>query len=209
MQVAIIGCGVAGLTLAISLVDQGHQVRVFEKRAAASVRQEGLFLMLAPNGTSRLANLGPLADLTARGIVTTGIELLHERGKRMGFFDQADHQAVFGGPSLSIARNDLINVLLGWARARGIVVRFDCDLTDLTQSPDQVTARFSDGTALSCDWVAGCDGLGSTVRRQIFPDAPAPHYTGLIGSGGITELPSVAGTGGTMRMVFGHDAFFG
>ena len=71
---------------------------------------EGLFLTLAPNGLRALADLGPLTNLTDRGIETLGIALLDERGRRLGFFDQSDHRAAFGAPSLTLARSALITV---------------------------------------------------------------------------------------------------
>ena len=43
---------------------------------------------------------------------------------------------------------------------------------------------------------------------MVFPECPKPHFTGLVGTGGITDAP-VPDTGGVMRMTFGNDAFFG
>ena len=45
----------------------------------------------------------------------------------------------------------------------------------------------------------GLDGLRSSVREMVFPEYPPPRFTGLIGTGGITEAP-IADTGGVMRM---------
>ncbi|MEO8244302.1 MAG: NAD(P)-binding protein, partial [bacterium] len=125
MKIAIIGAGVAGLTLAILLTDQGHTVSLHERRSRDALMTEGLFLTLAPNGTRLLSKLDPGFDLAQAGIPTTGIALLDERGHQLGFFDQSDHQEIFGGPSLTLARNALIAMLLGWAERRGITVSFD------------------------------------------------------------------------------------
>jgi hypothetical protein len=46
------------------------------------------------------------------------------------------------------------------------------------------------------------------VRNVVFPGYPKPHFTRLIGTGGITDAP-VSDTGGVMRMTFGNNAFFG
>jgi hypothetical protein len=56
--------------------------------------------------------------------------------------------------------------------------------------------------------LVAADGLGSSVRNVVFPEYPKPHFTGLIGTGGITEAP-VPDTDGIMRMTFGNNAFFG
>jgi 2-polyprenyl-6-methoxyphenol hydroxylase-like FAD-dependent oxidoreductase len=47
------------------------------------------------------------------------------------------------------------------------------------------------------------------VRRLALPHLPQPVFNGLIGSGGIVDVPSVAPTGGRMKMTFGKRAFFG
>ena len=71
MKVAIIGAGVAGLCLAIRLARQGHRPTVYEQRSRSDLASTGLFLTLAPKLTRALADLGPLADLTDHGIITT------------------------------------------------------------------------------------------------------------------------------------------
>ena len=138
----------------------------------------GLFLTLAPNGTRALADLGPLADLTDHGIITTAIALLDERGKRLGIFDQSDFATEFGGPSLTIARSALINFLLNWADRCGADIRFSTRLTGLANPATSVTAHFNTGPGLTFDWLAACDGIASTARRlrclwPRYPNKPA------------------------------------
>src|SRR5690606_34013531 len=65
-----------------------------------------------------------------------------------------------------------------------------------------------DGSTQTVDFVVAADGLRSTVRGMVFPDYPRPAYTGLTGTGGITESDA-ADTGGVMVMTFGDNAFFG
>ena len=40
---------------------------------------------------------------------------------------------------------------------------------------------------------------------MVFPEYPRPQYTGLIGTGGITEA-EISDTGGLMRMTFGSNS---
>jgi 2-polyprenyl-6-methoxyphenol hydroxylase-like FAD-dependent oxidoreductase len=201
MKVAIIGAGAAGLCLAIGLRKLGHAVTVFDKRPRADLVTAGLFLTLAPNGTRALAALG----VTVPGINTTGIALMDERGHALGFYDQSDFATLYDGPSLTLARGDLIAALLIAAENAGADLHFGTHLTGL----DPATAHFDTGQSQPFDLLAGCDGLGSTVRKLALPDAPNPHYTGLIGTGGILDVPDLPPTEGTMNMVFGHQAFFG
>ena len=68
--------------------------------------------------------------------------------------------------------------------------------------------QLDDGTSHDFGILVAADGLGSSVRNVVFPEYPKPHFTGLIGTGGITDAP-VPDTGGVMRMTFGNNAFFG
>ena len=88
-------------------------------------------------------------------------------------------------------------------------MRFSSPLADLETTGTTVTARFDGQTQMQFDWLAGCDGIGSISRRLSMPRASQPHFTGLNGTGGVADMPDIPATGGTMTMVFGHDAFFG
>src|SRR6266567_8179094 len=58
-------------------------------------------------------------------------------------------------------------------------------------------------------FLVGCDGVHSRTRQLIHPDAPAPHYTGLMSAGGFAPHSSFAPTPDTMHFIFGKRAFFG
>src|SRR5262249_4992580 len=122
--------------------------------------------------------------------------------------EQLDHEREFGAPSITIGRGRLAELLLARARDAGVDVRFGTRVSEVDASPDTVRLRLSHGELLDADILIAADGLRSTVRELVFPEYPAPHFTGLIGTGGITEAP-VPATGGVMRMTFGNNAFFG
>jgi len=56
---------------------------------------------------------------------------------------------------------------------------FDKSLVSFTDDASGVTATFSDGTTAHGDLIIGADGIRSTVRAQILPDAQ-PLYAGYI-----------------------------
>ena len=85
--VAIIGAGVAGLTLAIRLRQTGHQVSVFEARGREGLG-EGAFLTLAPNGINALRAIGLADRISALGIPTLGFEIINGKGKRLARLDE-------------------------------------------------------------------------------------------------------------------------
>jgi 2-polyprenyl-6-methoxyphenol hydroxylase-like FAD-dependent oxidoreductase len=208
LPVAIIGAGVAGLTLAILLRQAGHPVRVFEARSREALA-EGAFLTLAPNGVNALRAAGLAERISALGMPTLGFEILNGSGRLLAHIDERDAQREAGAASVTLKRSALLGALLDEAEALGADVHFEHVLTELRRLDDGVALSFANGISVPAPWVAGCDGVWSRVRRLAFPDAPQPVYTGLSGTGGFIDLPEVPATGGFMRMVFGEKAFFG
>jgi 2-polyprenyl-6-methoxyphenol hydroxylase-like FAD-dependent oxidoreductase len=208
LRIAIVGAGIGGMALAIALKRRGLSPVVIEKRSAVQLRGDGLFLTLAPNGINALRGLGLAEQVIAGGLATNGLAIFNERGKRIGLMDYAAHAQAFGAPSATIKRGVLGAVLLNAALKAGVDLRFGVELNAITDDGSEVTVDF-DGASQRFDAVIGCDGLRSTVRRLVFPDLPQPVYSGLIGNGGVVDLPEIPPTDGVMNMTFGTKAFFG
>lgn len=208
LAIAIAGAGTGGLALALALRRRGMNPVVFEKKTEAQIRTEGLFLTLAPNGVNALRALGLADAVVAAGLMTTGLRLFNERGKSLGLMDYGSHSDRFGAPSVTIRRGALSAALLDAVQQAGIDIRFATPVDDVAQHDAEVQVTAA-GTAERFDALVACDGLRSQVRRRSFPDLPPPHYTGLIGTGGLVDVPGVASTDGIMNMTFGRRAFFG
>ncbi len=206
--IAVCGAGVGGLVFAARLAQAGKRVVALEARSEAACGREGVFLTLAPNGMNGLRPVECYDAVKANGIDTTAIEIQNANGRRLGLAAQSDHEAAFGAPSITIGRGRLAELLIAAARAAGVDLRFSTRVTAVSQTADKVRLALGDGSALDADILVAADGLRSNVRAMVFPEYPAPHFTGLIGTGGITEA-QIPDTGGTMRMTFGNRAFFG
>lgn len=208
LTIGICGAGIGGLVLALRLAKLGFRPMLFEARSREAALSEGEFLTLAPNGMNGLRAVDCFDEVLHEGLETKAIELCNARGKRLALVDQTDHGATFGAPSVTIKRGTLSRILTAKCEANGIVVQFDRRVSSVESQVYSVSLGFTDAASLSVGLLVAADGLRSQVRSQVFPDFPAPHFTGLIGAGGIVDA-NVPATDGLMRMTFGEQAFFG
>ncbi len=79
---------------------------------------------------------------------------------------------------------------------------FDQSLVDFEDHGASVTARFADGTTAEGDLLIGADGIRSTVRTQILPEAQ-PQYAGYIAWRGM--VPEADLPPDLHREVFAHN----
>lgn len=206
--IAICGGGIGGLATALALKQAGFTPIVFERQLPQQLREEGLFLTLAPNGCNALRALGLADKVMAAGLPTRALAIFNESGKRLALVDYAGHVAAYGAGSITLRRGALAGQLLDAVQEAGITIHHGTGIEGITQDADGVALTVNGEQQLFALALA-CDGLRSLVRRRIFPDLPQPRYSGLIGTGGFTEAPGMPDTDGVMNMVFGRRAFFG
>lgn len=205
----IVGGGIGGPVLGMWLRRIGMRVTIAEARTGTALA-EGAFLGVAPNGMHALAAIDLAEPVRRRGFPCTSFEFSNRSGKIIGSIDRSGDERDFGFSLTMIRRSDLHTVLTEEAAARGVDLLFGKRLVDLDCSrASGVVARFADGSETEADFVVGCDGLGSTVRRTILPDAPAPRSLGLLDCGGFAPESGAPLRAGVNEMVFGRRAFFG
>lgn len=206
--VGICGAGIGGLVLALRLARLGFRPIVLEARTREAALSEGEFLTLAPNGMNGLRAVDCYEDVVREGVETKAIELRNAGGRRLFLVNQTDHRAKFGAPSVTVKRGALTRILIAKCEAEGIAVHFGRRVSSVAMNAYSVSLNFTETGGLAVDILVAADGLRSLVRSQVFSDFPAPHFTGLIGAGGIVDA-DVPATDGVMRMTFGDQAFFG
>src|SRR5919197_5795633 len=106
-DVIIVGAGITGLTLALSLHQAGIACRMFE--AAPVFRPLGVGINLLPHGVRELTELGLQAALVARGVETREMSYYTRHGQ----FIYTEPRGKFAGyewPQISIHRGSLHEV---------------------------------------------------------------------------------------------------
>ncbi len=203
----VIGGGIAGPAAAMALQKAGIESVVYEAHPT-SAEGIGVFLTLATNGVDALRTLGAETLAVTVGFPTTAIVLWNGRGKRLGAAE-VSMTLDDGATGHTLKRADLYKAINDQAAGRDIRIEYGKRLIAAENVDGGVRACFADGSDATGDILIGCDGIHSTVRRIIDPNAPAPTYAGLINLGGYVRGVQVDADPGTYHMIFGKRAFFG
>ncbi|MBQ8102140.1 MAG: FAD-dependent monooxygenase [Afipia sp.] len=193
--IVVAGAGIGGLTTALALAQRGFRVIVLER--AAKLEEAGAGLQLSPNASRILIDLGLEPLLAPHMIVPDSISIMTARtGKEIGRVPLGEAAALrYGAPYWIVRRADLQSALL--ARVTGhpdIDLRLGAQFEDVAVYPKGVTVVQRRGTARQQEQalaLIGADGVWSSVRHQIFPEAQ-PQFTGSIawrGTVDATQLP--------------------
>ncbi|MFI7036473.1 FAD-dependent oxidoreductase [Microbispora rosea] len=180
-NVAIIGGGIAGPVTALALRKAGMDATVYEAYPTGADGAGGS-LALAPNGMAALEIVGVAGAVRAAAQPSTRSVMTLANRTRLELPSPAGV-----GPLHTVRRADLYRALRDEAVRQGVRVEYGRRLTGVEGD----TAVFGDGSRARFDVLVGADGVHSTVRRLIDPDAPGPKWTGMLGLEGVSsyEVP--------------------
>jgi 2-polyprenyl-6-methoxyphenol hydroxylase-like FAD-dependent oxidoreductase len=186
-DVLIAGGGPVGLILAIELGQQGVRCELVDKRPApgrlpkmerCNARTMEYFRRMGVAGRVRAAGLPadvPMDVFICAGSLTRP-PLVHHEYPSVSALKAAGRRVNDGSMPLEpyqlISQYTLEPLLRQVAEATpGVTVRFGSELKSFTQDPERVIARVqsSDGAerVVHAQYLAGCDGAASTVRREL------------------------------------------
>lgn len=177
LNIAIVGAGVGGLTLAIALRRSKHEVTVFEQTARFA--RVGADVNLTPNAVHALDKLG-IGDALRKSAAspTHRISRTWDTGEETSRIElRAAAEEKYGAAQLTIHRADLLKELE--AALPPECFRMDRRATGLAQNADGVSIEFADARSERYDAVIGADGIHSVVRSAMF-GAESPEFTGLV-----------------------------
>jgi 3-(3-hydroxy-phenyl)propionate hydroxylase len=207
--VVICGAGPTGLMLAGELALAGVDTVVLERRGGQN-----------------------LVGSRAGGLHARGIEILDQRGIAERFLaeGQTAQTTRFGDATLDIGdfptrhpyglglwQSHIERLLAEWVAELGVPIRYAHEVSGFAQDDAGVTVELADGGSLRADYLVGCDGGRSPIRKAAGIDFPGWEATisTLIAEVEMTEEPDYGirhsasgisgigpiGDGGTLRVV--------
>jgi 2-polyprenyl-6-methoxyphenol hydroxylase-like FAD-dependent oxidoreductase len=181
--VVIAGGGPTGLMLAGELALAGVDVAIVERRASQD-----------------------LPGSRAGGLHSRTIEVLDQRGIADRFLaeGQTAQVAAFAGTPLDISdfptrhpyglglwQNHIERILAGWVGELAVPIYRRREVTGIAQDDTGVDVELSDGQSLRAEYVAGCDGGRSLIRKAAGIEFPGwdPTTSSLIAEVELAEEP--------------------
>jgi 3-(3-hydroxy-phenyl)propionate hydroxylase len=157
-EVVVVGGGPAGMMLAAELTLADADVVVIERRETQD-----------------------LESPRSRGLHAGTIEVLDQRGIADRFLAEGTPMQVqgFAGIPLDISdfptrhnyglallQSDFERIMAAWLAELGVRIMRGGEITDLTSHHDHVEVTLVDGTGLHAQYLVGCDGSRSLVRKK-------------------------------------------
>jgi 3-(3-hydroxy-phenyl)propionate hydroxylase len=188
--VVIAGGGPTGMMLAAELALANIDVQIVERRAS----QE-------------------LDGSRSRGLHARTIEVLDQRGVADRFLAEGEAMQVqmFAGVPLDISdfptrhnyglallQTHFERILADWVAELGVTVTRQREVTGFTQDESGVDVELSDGQSLRADYLVGCDGGRSVIRKAAGIEFPGwdPTTSWLIAEVEMEEEPEIGLRGG-------------
>ena len=179
-DVAIVGGGIGGLTLAASLLQRLVSVEIFEQDT--ELREIGAGVAIGGNATRLLQGLG--IDLTQVANMPPALEFRRWRDGVLLWSHPVGqwYRQEVGAPLLTLHRGTLQRLLA--AAVPPGCVRLDHRLVGLSDEPAGVRLHFENRDDVVASVVAGVDGVHSTARHYVCGNL-APTHSGEVGFRGV------------------------
>ena len=190
LKIGIVGGGIGGLALSISLKKIGFEVTVFER--SDNISTYGAGVQLSPNGFKVLRDLGVEKEIDCssyspkRIVIRNGINNKYISEIKLGSIATNRYNANF----VQIHRSDLIEILYQKAVNLGVEFNFGSSAQIKSTSKNSPIVCVKQGN-YEFDVAVGADGVHSTTREGFFKRG-APQFLRQVAYRATIPLEKVA-----------------
>jgi len=181
---AIMGGGIAGLSLGLAFEKLGINYHIYEK--AAALTPVGAGIWLAPNALQVLDHQGILSSIQEAGNYLDQIAITNAQLKPVSDVDMHPIRQEFGFTTVAIHRAALQAELLRAIPGEKLSLNKIFDAFQENKD-GTLSIHFQDGSRAVADYLIGADGIHSGVRQQLFPQGQL-RYAGQSCWRGIAQL---------------------
>jgi salicylate hydroxylase len=182
-DVAVVGGGIGGLTLAASLVRRSLSVQIFEQDA--ELREIGAGVAIGGNATRLLQRLDIDLEHAANVLPSLQFRCWRDGEILWAYPIGESYRKEIGAPLLTLHRATLQRLLT--TAVPGECIQLNRRLAGLSDEPAGVRLRFAEGDDVVASVVVGADGVNSTTRRYVCGDVAATR-SGEIGFRGVIPI---------------------
>jgi len=179
MRILIAGAGIGGLTAALTLLNKGFDVAIYER--SLQLEEVGAGIQIGPNGTKVLYALGLGAALAQVAFKPQAAEMrLGDSGRVIFSLPLGKTiEKRYHSPYLNIHRADLHRILVDAVRQKSPnAIHLGYEVKELYQTDARVTLHFLNGESAQGDVLVGADGVRSVIRKELF-DIEDGQFTGM------------------------------
>ena len=179
MKILISGGGIGGITAALCLAKEGHEVEVLEQ--AEQFAEIGAGIQLSPNCSRVLHHVGLEDALQERAFLPQGTQFRSWKSGKVISESTLGRQAEerYGSPYYHMHRGDLLGVLVEAAENQPkITLHTASQILDCEQDNERTTA-ITDRKEYAGDILIGADGIHSVIRGKLWGDEK-PRFTGNV-----------------------------
>lgn len=178
-QVLIAGAGPTGLVLALCLTRAGVCVRIIDRVAEPGTTSRALAVQARTLEFYRQLGLAEAVVEAGRKVPGINLWTRGRRRFRLPIGKLGEGLSRYGFP-LIYPQDEHERLLIARLAVEGVTVERPVELLGFTETPTGVSARLklADGTEETCEaqYLAGCDGARSAVRREIGAEFPGGTY---------------------------------
>ncbi len=166
--VVVVGGGIGGTSAALALAHKGIRVLLLEQ--APELREAGVGIQMPPNAFKMFERLGVLDTMLKKAALPKNLIFMDAvtGGQILRIPVGEAFVGRFGHPYAVMHRGDLLAVLADACRAEPLIeIQTAARVTGFIETEEGVRILVEDGRVFEGVAAIGCDGLRSTLRKQI------------------------------------------